>query len=960
MARIFKTSSGLPLAIYIEPSCPNRPGLLKSILANGGAPAPRIEKANVILVDAQTRNGRECARNQLDTGSERIVLFVEWIEACVSAGKLLGEDVDWGNLRIQDPEIVDESLYEEPGDSHVPHVKQDIKEEDHADTKYRPWPTPTSPTRLPEGELPVSSGAPTRTTATPPLNPETHTTVCAPSHYPESSRQSSTRYFSASLSPRKSSEAPSPAPADYGRLPTDPEYSALFLSSCEEWERIKREGQAYVSPPKRKSQVHERHVSPDQPATKFARRDSSQGQLSQSPSSGPHTQQARTKKRRSPLPAGSTKRGPKRRESQVLPGDFTSLHLNLPSESQPLGMRLENDSDDVFDILPLSHASSSRTPKKLFTFGDEPMQFWLQIDLPDRRAVIKSIRDHGGTTAFKMEDAAYIIVSRSAPQYQELAQEAEAIDRIAVPVAWIRKCIEEQQIVSYEGFAVVSDQRVVDTLTEEDIINAAMADLPPSPVPSSSSVGNKKPGYRFTEHDQEFLQKRLAWTYARDPGFSLRAFFQDLYENSPNHSFNSWMAYYYRPATDAQRLYVGHDRRKKKQAQGRDPLMLQRTFRAYGLILFAAGALIGLSVTFQQRLSLDDLFWESTPNPNVEVHVESTYRQQLASVRDIDNVPHSRTLGVAQRVYVIGLPRRKDRRQHMETLIRAMDIDVVWHDALDMHSKLVTDILERVRWVRAQSRIGHESQVPDPQGLVFKWLPDVGSDAPVPAHDGSDLWFIPGRVDPLPAPPVPDTRPVLLRTSGEDTVLPGEPITRAQVSCWYSHYQVLLKIARGEDQVAIVLEDDVDMEWDLEKRLRGMWAFLPKDWDIVMLGHCMSSENENPPVRGHPHLHPSKHVLCTHAYAVSRSGARKLVRYLRTPLFAFSRPIDHAVQHFNHHKILNIYSVEPAVVIQTKDTVSDIVDGTGGSQTEWLADSALQRVAYYEKLLRQQQKHQQS
>lgn len=61
---------------------------------------------------------------------------------------------------------------------------------------------------------------------------------------------------------------------------------------------------------------------------------------------------------------------------------------------------------------------------------------------------------------------------------------------------------------------------------------------------------------------------------------------------------------------------------------------------------------------------------------------------------------------------------------------------------------------------------------------------------------------------------------------------------------------------------------------------------------------------------------------------------------------------DHAVQHFNHHKILNIYSIEPAVVIQTKDTVSDIVDGTGGAQDEWLADSTMERVALYEKLKR--------
>ena len=61
---------------------------------------------------------------------------------------------------------------------------------------------------------------------------------------------------------------------------------------------------------------------------------------------------------------------------------------------------------------------------------------------------------------------------------------------------------------------------------------------------------------------------------------------------------------------------------------------------------------------------------------------------------------------------------------------------------------------------------------------------------------------------------------------------------------------------------------------------------------------------------------------------------------------------DHAMQHFNFHKILNVYSIEPAVVIQTKGTVSDIVDGTGGAQDEWLTDSAMERVAFYEKLKR--------
>lgn len=43
-------------------------------------------------------------------------------------------------------------------------------------------------------------------------------------------------------------------------------------------------------------------------------------------------------------------------------------------------------------------------------------------------------------------------------------------------------------------------------------------------------------------------------------------------------------------------------------------------------------------------------------------------------------------------------------------------------------------------------------------------------------------------------------------------------------------------IADGPDEAVVVLEDDIDMEFDLEKRLRGMWPALPKNWDIVMIG----------------------------------------------------------------------------------------------------------------------------
>jgi GR25 family glycosyltransferase involved in LPS biosynthesis len=59
----------------------------------------------------------------------------------------------------------------------------------------------------------------------------------------------------------------------------------------------------------------------------------------------------------------------------------------------------------------------------------------------------------------------------------------------------------------------------------------------------------------------------------------------------------------------------------------------------------------------------------------------------------------------------------------------------------------------------------------------------------------------------------------------------------ASAACWHSHFTLLRRIANGDDDVVIVFEDDIDMEWDLEKRLRYLWKFLPdQEWDQVMIG----------------------------------------------------------------------------------------------------------------------------
>ena len=260
------------------------------------------------------------------------------------------------------------------------------------------------------------------------------------------------------------------------------------------------------------------------------------------------------------------------------------------------------------------------------------------------------------------------------------------------------------------------------------------------------------------------------------------------------------------------------------------------------LLVFCAGALLLLS----QRLAQNSFLGRLSHRALSQWYTESVsgYRQTLGTVQPFDTAPHSKTLGVADRIYVVSLPFRADRRETMSGLESAMDLELTWHDATDFHTKDVQDILERIRWWRNENRVNDSVPKADPSPFKFKWADDINDVGPNLGLSGSDLWpeSVGGSMLPrLPPPPTPDTRPPTLDTYGEAGDHFGNAVLRpAQISCWHSHYRVLRRVAEGEDEVAIIFEDDIDMEWDLELRLRRMWTALPDDWDLVMLGtfHC--------------------------------------------------------------------------------------------------------------------------
>lgn len=82
-------------------------------------------------------------------------------------------------------------------------------------------------------------------------------------------------------------------------------------------------------------------------------------------------------------------------------------------------------------------------------------------------------------------------------------------------------------------------------------------------------------------------------------------------------------------------------------------------------------------------------------------------------------------------------------------------------------------------------------------------------------------------------------------------------------------------------------------------------------------------------------LHPSRAPKCTHAYAVTRAGARRLVEHLRYVPFAYSRALDQAYSWLILSGRVRSYSVVPSLVVQRKVVASDIDPGASGVGSHW-------------------------
>ncbi|KAI0085695.1 hypothetical protein BDY19DRAFT_996593 [Irpex rosettiformis] len=318
-------------------------------------------------------------------------------------------------------------------------------------------------------------------------------------------------------------------------------------------------------------------------------------------------------------------------------------------------------------------------------------------------------------------------------------------------------------------------------------------------------------------------------------------------------------------------------------------------------------------------------------------------------------------------IYVISLPYRVDRRVGMDRVRQVVGLNWTYFDAVTADSAPVAAIVEQAMKNRTERSENpwYPSEFSWPASLLLPEAlnpyegstPSAVSVFPSVSHTISsrEIWRDSVGSEDLELPPL--TCATGNKTSGPPyhRALPSYLLlTPPKIACWYSHALLLQRILENSIDAAernktaggdafLILEDDIDVERDFNAQVQEIWSLLPSDWDMVFLGHCWSNETYWPALNAtlssgrdsNLTLHPSCAPKCTHAYAISRRGAARLLAHLLFSPFAYSRALDQAYSWLIQIGRLRSYSVVPSIVIQRKVSSSDVDPGGRGVGSEW-------------------------
>ncbi len=108
----------------------------------------------------------------------------------------------------------------------------------------------------------------------------------------------------------------------------------------------------------------------------------------------------------------------------------------------------------------------------------------------------------------------------------------------------------------------------------------------------------------------------------------------------------------------------------------------------------------------------------------------------------------------------------------------------------------------------------------------------------------------------------------------------GDQFKPGEIACTMSHIKAL-EIASDEKwPYLIVLEDDVILAEDFEKRVKFLFKIIPQDWEHVYLSGIPRLGFMKPPMLEFMNVVPTIFTECTHSMIIRNNAFQKVIDYL--------------------------------------------------------------------------------
>ena len=144
----------------------------------------------------------------------------------------------------------------------------------------------------------------------------------------------------------------------------------------------------------------------------------------------------------------------------------------------------------------------------------------------------------------------------------------------------------------------------------------------------------------------------------------------------------------------------------------------------------------------------------------------------------------------------------------------------------------------------------------------------------------------------------------------------GRKLKSSEISLSLKHVKIIREVAE-KYEYALVLEDDVILCDNFVEEFLESHNQLPDDWDIAWVGTCCGL---HAPTSKGKRVYRVNGSRCTHAYAISNIGAKKVLSELKYCNTGADFFFNLLIEKFN----LNNYWFEPALAIQSPEFTTTI------------------------------------